>query len=294
MKDIGEAKKFLGLDIIRDRPNKTIYLSQRQYITDILQRFRMQDCNPVATPFDNNVKLHTDMTPANDKNKHIDYQAAVGALQYAATCTRPDIAFAVSVVSRFSSNPCKEHYEAVTRILKYIAGTINYRLKLCPTDMTITGYTDADWASGNQDNRKSTSGYSFHMGRALISWRSCKQPTVALSTMEAEYVALSEAAREALFLQNLFHCIGIQHNQPITIYCDNAPAIAVAKNPVDGKRLKHIDIKYNHVRDHVHRKHITVTQVESKFNTADIFTKGLPKSDHDRHVESLGLINLQT
>ena len=175
----------------------------------------------------------------------ISYQSIVGSLLYAAIATRPDIAQAVGVVSKFCANPTQSHFTAAKRILRYLKGTVSLGLsyKKC-ADGILTGYSDADWA-GDVDDRHSTSGNVFSLARGAVSWLSKKQATVALSTAEAEYVALSTATQEAIWLRRLLTDVGEPLEEPIVIHEDNQGAIAMAKNPVGHARTKHIDIRYH-------------------------------------------------
>ena len=202
MKDLGPLHHFLGVKIIQDSITGTIWIGQQSYTEKILQRFGMHNSKPVGTPVNPDIKLIAGENPDDVCNQQM-YQAVVGSLLYLSTKTRPDIAYAVGSVARFCANPTKEHWTAVKRILRYLNGTIKLGLLYREsTSVKIAGYTDADWA-GDVGDRKSTSGYMFLLGGAAISWKSNKQTCVALSTAEAEYVALSTAAQEAIWLQQL-------------------------------------------------------------------------------------------
>ena len=208
MKDLGVAKYILGMEIIRDRIHKKLWLSQSKYVNTILQRFNMQDCKPVNIPFSIGTKLSLDMCPKLDDDideiYKVPYASAVGILMYAMVCTRPDIAQAVGVLSRFMSNPGKEHLTFVKRVFRYLQGTFDYCLVYHGTNnidksLDIQGFVDADWA-GDLDSRRSTSGYVFTLFGGAVSWMSKRQPTVALSTTEAEYMAATHASKEAVWL----------------------------------------------------------------------------------------------
>jgi hypothetical protein len=167
------------------------------------------------------------------------YLQLVGSLIHLTT-TRPDISFAVSMVSRFMSNPKEIHWKAAKRILRYMRGTIGYGLIYRSTkDFRLIGYTNSDWA-GCMDDRKSTSGYSFSMGSAAVAWSTKKQPTVSLSTTKAEYKATTTC--EAVWLSRILEDLHEQQEQPIQLICDNQSAIQMTKNPVFHKKTKHIDI----------------------------------------------------
>jgi len=201
--------------------------------------------------------------------------------------TRPDIAFAVSIVSQHSSNPGPSHWTAVRRIFRYLAGTrtlgINYG-RGCSG-----GYTDADWGAG--EDRKSVGGYVFMINGAAVSWASKKQPSVALSSTEAEYMALTQGVKEALWLGELLKDLGaLAHANKIReIQCDNQGAIALTKNPEYHARTKHIDIQFHFIRHHVETEYIKPSHCPTNKMTADIFTKPVPRPQFTKHLLGLGL-----
>ncbi|KAJ3529254.1 hypothetical protein NM688_g7878 [Phlebia brevispora] len=206
LSDLGEIKTFVGLQILRDRKARRVTIHQQRYIHTVLERFHMLDSNPVSTPLDPNVPLTP--TPVDASSLEVPYSVAIGSLMYAAVATRPDIAFAVQSLSQFSSRPSQQHWTAVKHVLRYLKGTeglgITYGLT---ADAPLIGYSDADWGQALTD-RRSVSGFAFLFAGDAITWSSKKQPTVALSTMEAEYLALSHASREAIWLRSLFHGLG--------------------------------------------------------------------------------------
>ena len=204
------------------------------------------------------------------------YQAVVGSLLYLSTKTRPDIAFVVSSAARFCASPTNEHWTAVKRILRYLNGSRQLGLlyKANTLSEEIAGFSDADWA-GDVGDRKSTSGYVFLLGGAAVSWKSTKQTTVALSTAEAEYIALSTASQEAIWLQQLMSDLSKKTLQEMIIYEDNQSTICLAKNQSAHGRTKHIDIKYHFIRDLVEAGKIKLIYCATENMVADIFTKGL-------------------
>ena len=202
MKDLGLLHHFLGVKIIQDQLTGVTWIGQPSFTKKILQKYGMHDSKPVSSPVNPDIKLIAYENSDVVCNQHM-YQAVVGSLLYLSTQTRPDIAYAVSSVARYCANPTKDHWTAVKRILRYLKGTCNYGLlyrKDAPAE--LTGYSDADWA-GDVGDRKSTSGYIYLLGGAAISWKSSKQSCVALSTTEAEYITLSSASQEAIWLQQL-------------------------------------------------------------------------------------------
>jgi hypothetical protein len=292
MKDLGQAKYVLGIEIERQRSRREIYLSQQQYIENVLEKFRMSDCKPMSTPMESNIKL----TKASALSEHekqemaaVPYQSAVGSLMYAMTCTRPDIAYAVSSVSRYCSNYNSEHWTAVKRIMRYLRGTADYRLKLGGgTQVLLSGYCDADWA-GDLDERKSTTGYAFYIGDGVVSWNSKRQPTVALSTAEAEYMAAAQATKESLWLKQLLSELGFTHSEAVSIQSDNQGCIALTKNPAYHSRTKHIDIRHHFIRDTVESGEIELQYCATDEMVADVLTKALAREKHEKHTAALGL-----
>ena len=288
MKDLGDAKHILGMRITRDRSKRCIYLSQAEYISKVLMRFNMENAKPLSTPLPTYVNLSTRDCPTSDEDKKfmskVPYQSAVGSLMYAMIATRPDIAFAVGAVSRFMSNPGDKHWEAVKLILRYLCGTKNRCLCLGGGNVSIIGYTDSDYA-GCSDSRKSTSGYIFQFMGGAISWRSRLQKCTALSTTEAEYVAASEACKEAVWLSRLACDMGISKLVPI-LFCDSQSAIALAKNPVYHAKTKHIGVRYHFIRECIAAGYISLEKVVSQENAADALTKALPHEalEHCRHL----------
>lgn len=195
---------------------------------------------------------------------------------YLSSTTRPDIAFAVSNVAKFSANPTKEHWSAVKRILR--KGTPDYGLQFsADCSSTCIGFSDADWA-GDASDRKSASGYTFQLSGTAISWRSKKQPCLSLSTAEAEYVALSAAAQEALWLKQLLADLNVTQETPMIRNEDNQAAISMCKNPRFHGRAKHIDIKCHFIRDQANKGAIYAVYCPISDMLADMYTKGLPKA----------------
>ncbi|KAI9180476.1 hypothetical protein LWI28_005164 [Acer negundo] len=294
MKDLGEASFILGIQVIRDRKNRTIALSQASYIDKILSRFSMQDSKKGMLPFRHGIKLSKEQVPKNEHEEQfmsrVPYASAVGSLMYAMLCTRPDICFAVGIVSRFQSKPGPDHWTAVKHIFKYLKRTRDNMLVYSGGDLVPVGYTDSDFQS-DSDSRKSTSGAVFTIGGGAVIWRSIKQSCIADSTMEAEYVAACEAAKEAVWLRQFSIDLEVvpSANKQITIYCDNSGAVANSKEPRSHKRGKHIERKYHLLREIVQRGDVTITKIASAENLADPFTKALPQKSFDGHLENMGL-----
>ena len=211
MKDLGEAKQILGMKITRDKQNHLLRLSQEDYIDKVLKRFNMKDAKSVTLPLAKHFKLTKHLCLKIDKEKEymtkVTYTSTVGSLMYAMVCTRPDIAQAVGVVSRFMNNPGKGHWEAVKWILRYLRGTSHYSLCFGGSNSCLQGYVDSDMV-GDIDGGRSTSGYVFTIGGTTISWISKLQQVVALSTTEVEYVATINASKKLIWLKRLMEELG--------------------------------------------------------------------------------------
>ena len=250
----------------------------------------MQDAKSCKTPVNPGLKL----TKANEESTLVNqelYQSAVGKLLYLSTRTRPDIAYAVSTAAKFTAKPSEEHWKAVKHILRYIAGTINLGLQFTRGgSIDCTGFADADWA-GDIDDRKSTSGYLFKVGGGPVSWRSRKQNCVALSTAEAEYMSLTLAAQEAIWLNRLLAELQSQEEpaKPAILYEDNQSAICMTKNPQFHGRCKHIAIKYHFIRDEARKGTINVQYCRTDEMIADMLTKGLHAEQFIKLREMAGL-----
>jgi len=294
IKDMGEANYVLGVKIVRDRSRKFLSLSQQTYIKKVLERFRMQDSKPIDTPVEKGCALSLDQCPKTNEEKKqmssVPYAAAIGSLMYAMLCTRPDICYAVGLVSRYQSNPGPEHWKAVKRILRYLRGTTDLALCYHGGDLKLRGYSDADWAS-DRDERKSTSGYAFTLGGGVISWCSKKQTCIALSTMEAEYVACSAAVQEAVWLRRFLRRLGQwpHVDDAVLIYSDSTSAIAYAKDPKYHGKSKHIDIRHHYIRDMLAQGEVVLKHISTGSMVADPLTKPIARDVFLSHIVSMGL-----
>ncbi|KAJ3474116.1 hypothetical protein NLI96_g12644 [Meripilus lineatus] len=279
----------------RDRAKHSISLSQKHYVEDILERFHMSDCKPVGTPMEPGLRLSASQCPATDEDKQamasVPYINAVGALMYLAIATRPDISFAVSVLSRFNSNPGPDHWKAVKHLFRYLKGTMDYKLTYAPLSSAskerFEVYSDADHG-GNPDSGKSTSAYVVKMGTAAVSWSS-KLSIVALSTTEAEYVS---AVSEAIWIRQLLTELGYEPSGPTTLHMDNQSAIQVARNPEHHGRMKHLDLRFYWLRDAVENGTLSIDYEPTDSMAADILTKSLSKVKVEEACKQLGLESL--
>ena len=291
MKDLGEAKKILGIQIKRVRSEGKIFLSQEDYLKKVLKRFNMENCKSVSTPLAPHFKLSKQSSPstmeeAREMSK-VPYSSAVGSLMYAMICTRPDIAYAVGVVSRFMSCPGRDHWNAVKWILRYLEGTKSLCLCYAQQQEALQGFADADMA-GDLDGRRSTSGYVFMLNGGLISWVSKLQKIVALSTTEAEYIACTEACKELVWLQGFLRELGFD-SQGI-LYSDSQSAIHLGKNAAFHSRTKHIDVRYHFIRSLIESKDVILEKISTKDNIADMLTKVVTPSKHWFCVEAMSLV----
>lgn len=291
MKDIGNAEYVLGIKITRDREKGKIWLDQKLYIENLLEKYNMTECNPVSTPTDPNQKLlKNDSKVISEDMANVPYQQAVGSLLYAAQVTRPDIAYAVNYCSRFSRNPDKSHWTAVKRIMRYLKGTLDFKIEFNRHEnSTICGFTDSDWA-GDLNDRRSTCGYIFTMCGGPISWNSKKQQTVALSTTEAEYMGVTHAAQEGMWLKKLNNQL-FKDKNAINIKCDNKSAINLCSNKAYHPRTKHIDIKHYFIQEKVNDGIIKLEYISTKQMLADFLTKGLT---FEKHRSCLGGLNIHS
>jgi len=291
---LGDASHFLGIRILRDRLQQNLTLDQLEFTDLILDQFAgtsLKETNNPVTPNTNYISSDEECNP--DKRKF--YQRVIGSIMYLMLGTRPDLAFAVGLFGRFCSNPSKAHMDGLGHLLGYIKATrgcyIKYGTPSSGVDLVPTGYTDSDFA-GDLEKRKSTSGYVFFLSGAAFSWRSRLQDTVASSTMEAEYIALHHASQNAVWIRNFFDQPGFGLTAPLTIYCDNQPAINVAQGEVPHKKAKHFEVKLHAVRDHLQRRLTEVEYVPSEDNQADIFTKPLTKNSFRNSAIGLGICSL--
>ncbi|KAL2228761.1 UNVERIFIED_CONTAM: Retrovirus-related Pol polyprotein from transposon TNT 1-94 [Sesamum indicum] len=272
MKDLGEARQILGMKITRDKGTGKLWLSQSDYIEKVLCRFKMENAKPVRMPLGNQFKLSNSDSPQIDseraKMRVTPYASAIGSLMYAMICTRSDIAHAVAVVSRFMSNPGVMHWEAVKWILRYLRGAKDRALVFGKGKLTLFGFVDADFAGSDYDKRRSTTGYVFTYGGTAVSWVSKLQKVVTLSTTEAEYVAVTKAAKELIWLQHFLGELG-KPQADVILHSDSQSTIHLAKYPALHSRTKHIEIKYHFIRQLLEKKALQLEKIQGEKNPAD-------------------------
>ena len=293
MTDLGPVSWLLGIEIKRNREERTISLSQQSYISSILQRFNFADAKPLAMPMDPNVQLSKEQCPVSVKEiaamKHVPYREAVGSLMWAAIGTRPDIAYSVGTLSKFLDNPGSTHWDAAKRVFRYLLGTKDWRLTYGIGKKGLEGFSDADGMS--EEYRRAISGYAFILDGGAISWSSKKQELVTLSTTEAEYVAMTYAAKEAAWLRQLISELFRPLEYPITLHGDNQSAIALAHSDIGQfhARTKHIDIRYHFIRYVIANGTIRLVYCPTNDMVADTLTKALPSAKAKHFASALGL-----
>ncbi|CAK9833205.1 Copia protein [Anthophora retusa] len=254
MTDLSDIKFFLGIKV--DCENDKITLDQTAYINTVLKNFNTYECNPVSTPLPS--KLDYVALNSNDKCE-APCRNFIGCLMYIMICTRPDLSIAVNILSRYTNKKNKELWQYLKRVLRYLKGSSKIKLSYVRGNYNdiISGYVDSDWGGHDENDRKSTTGYSFQLfERCTICWSTKRQASVAASSTEAEYMALFEAVREALWLKSLASSINLDISKPIIIYEDNNGCISIANNPSNHKKSKHI--------------------VAAQSQVADVLTKPLP------------------
>lgn len=284
MTDLGKMKYFLGVKVIQDELG--IFICQKKYAMDTLKKFGMESCNPVKNP----------IVPGNKLTKEGDgpmvdsaaFKQLVGSLRYL-TATRPDLIYSVNLVSRYMENPTERHMLAAKRILRYVQGTIGFGIQYRHGgEERLVGYVDSDYA-GDENDRKSTSGYAFMLGNGAISWASKKQPIVTLSTTEAEFVAAANGACQAVWLRNVLAEVGFDQGNGTVLWCDNSSTIKLSKNPVLHGRSKHIHVRYHFLRELVNEEVIDLEYCSTHEQLADVMTKPVKLDVFKKQRSSLGV-----
>ncbi|GMI70425.1 cysteine-rich RLK (RECEPTOR-like protein kinase) 8 [Hibiscus trionum] len=298
MKDLGELKYFLGLEVLRSKEG--ILVNQRKYALELIESTGLSGARPVASPLEQNIKLtstefdrgvrHDNMNCTEDsevEDKTV-FQRLIGRLIYL-THTRPDITFAVHHLSQFMQSPKKTHFEAALRIVRYVKNSPGQGVFLkARNDGKITAYCDSDWASC-PISRRSVTGYCIKIGESLISWKSKKQTTVARSSAEAEYRSMAMTTSEIVWLKGLLKDLGNESEEPVTVFCDSKAALQIAANSVFHERTKHIEIDCHFVREKIQKGIIRTDYIPSAEQLADIMTKALGVQQHKYLMNKLGI-----
>nr|GEV33944.1 ribonuclease H-like domain-containing protein [Tanacetum cinerariifolium]GEV34221.1 ribonuclease H-like domain-containing protein [Tanacetum cinerariifolium] len=253
------------------RSKSGLFLSQSKFAEEILERAHMQHCNPCKTHVDTESKLGSDGDPVSDLTL---YRSLAGVLQYL-TFTRPDISYAVQQICLYMHDPRDPHFTALKRILRYVRETLDHGLQLHVSSTSqLTAFTDADW-DGFLVTPRSTSGYCVFLGDNPLSWSAKRQVTLSRSSAEAEHRGVADVVAETAWIQNLLLELHASLTTATLVYCDNVSAVYLSTNPVQHQRTKHIEIYIHFVRDYVASGQVRVLHVPSRFQYADIFTKGL-------------------
>jgi hypothetical protein len=286
VKDLGPLRYFLGIEVARS--SRGIFLSQRKYVLDLLSDTGMLGCKPADSPFEANHKLLGGVGTEVDKER---YQRLVGRLIYLAH-TRPDIAYAVGMVSQYMHDPREPHMDAVYRILRYLKATPGKGVLYEPHGhLDVQGYSDCDWA-GSLDDRRSTSGYCTFVGGNLVTWRSKKQAVVARSSAEAEYRAMALGVSELMWTRSVLAELGFPPTGPMKLLCDNKAAICIAHDPVQHDRTKHIEIDRHFIKEKISSGLRCTPYVKTGDQLADVLTKGLSSKVFILIISKLGMIDI--
>ncbi len=287
MKDNEELKGFLGIRV--ERNEKEMKIDQENYIKNILKRYKMEECKPVDSPMIKEEKKNKEEEEKEERFEEITtYQSAIGSLIYLATATRPDISYSVNQAAQAMKEPKQSDWVKVKRIMRYLQRTKEMKIVYKKSNENeVIGYSDASYGEDRKD-RKSTSGYLFIKAQAPISWKSKKQPIVSQSSMEAEYIALTSATKEALWISKLEKEIEGKEKM-IRIYEDNQSAIKTANDEIHNERSKHIDVRYHFIRERIKRNEIEVKYKKSEDMLADILTKGLDRRKIEKLTRDMGL-----
>ena len=293
MVDFGEAGSILGIQITRNLEEGWLELDQRRYISVVLDRFGMSDCKGVVTPLEPNVKYSKKQeatTEVEVKTMEVTpYREAIGSLMYLMVSTRPDLGSSIQVFSKYMQNPGPEHWLGVKRVFKYLKQTMGLCLRYEREGKSeVRGYCDSDYA-GDLDTMRSTGGYVFLLSGGAISWSSKRQPTVALSSTEAEYMAATSASKEGLWLKRFVSELGWEQKK-VEILCDNQSALKLMKNPTYHARTKHISVQYHFVRELIEAGELEFRFVGTNLQVADFLTKGLAREKLEFFRRSVGLV----
>jgi hypothetical protein len=289
MKDLGLVEYFLGMKFTKTKHG--YHINQAKYIGEILDVFGMTDCNPAKVPMIGKWDLENNDSESVDETL---YCSMIGKLLYAANYIRPDISYAVSLLSRYLNGPKMIHLKAAKHVMRYLKGNSQLGIEFIrQAKFTINAYCDADWAGDKQD-RKSTTGYVVIASGGAICWKSKKQSVVSLSTTEAEYMAVGEVTKEILWVNNMISELHLKPSLPVKIYEDNNGCLNMSKNPVHHSRTKHIDIRHHFLRDHDQRGDIILQPIRSNDMIADMLTKNLGNIQFRKLVKDMGLTELTT
>ncbi|CAI5962277.1 unnamed protein product [Closterium sp. NIES-65] len=289
--DLGELRSYLGLQITRDRARRTITLTQSHMVQQVLQRFGFTYSSPQATPLSTRHSLSA--LPSDESVESSGpYPELVGCLMYLMTCTRPDLAYPLSILARYVApgRHQPEHMAAAKRVLRYLCSTSGMGLVLGGrSPVVLTGHADASWVD-DQATQRSSQGYTFSLGSGSVSWRATRSSSVLSSSCEAEIYAGAMAAQELRWLTYLLSDLGEPPRSPPVLYVDNKAMLALCREQRLEHRTKHIALRYFLARELQQRGQLRLAYVASEASTADVFTKALAPCDHQRFCTQLGLV----
>ena len=276
---------FVGLEIQRCRQTKTISIGQSAYISRLVERFNMTDSKPAVTPGNVSIKLAKDLPAATSD---FPYREAVGSLRFAMTCTRPDIAYEVSVVAKFVEQPAEAHIQAVKRIIRYLKGTSNWRIRYAGRNLTLESFCDAGFAADIADPR-SQAGRIHTLNGGAVSWSSQLMKLVAHSTTEAEFMALDEAGKDIAWLRQLHEDVNCRQDAATCLWSDNQAAIKLVENAEYHPRTRHIAVRFYYIRQQQDSGILKVDYTPTDCQPADMLTKSLnePGLDQCRQMVQL-------
>ena len=267
---------YIGIEIERDRENKTIKIHQKGYLRKVLEKFSMLECNPVSSPclVDQQFRRNVDEKGKQLEPYNVPYRQLIGSLMFAAVTTRPDLAYVVNQLSQFLESPSKAHWQCAKRVLRYIKGTIDKGITYSVGDRVnrLIAYSDASWAS-EPESRKSVTGVVLLLNGGIVGWKSKKQTVVTDSTTYAEYVAAHSCSRDVVWLRRLLEDLNFTQSSPTCLFLDNAAAELLITNPVFHERSKHVDVKFHYVREVFERGEIAIQHVSTRDQLADFLTK---------------------
>jgi len=291
VEDFGEVDYYLGINITRDKTSGEYFMSQKTYIEELVKKFKIRPNSYIDTPLPFQFKYDDDelnnLSPEESEYvQKFPIRQIIGAINYIAICTRPDISFAISLLARYQDKANLTVCQAIIHLLKFLWNTKGYNIKFSGSHITMVSYSDSDWA-GDSDSRKSTTGYVLFIGNSPVNWQSKLQPLVTMSSTEAEYVAISTTAQENLCIKFLLREWGYSMIMPTTIYGDNQSSIQLVINHAQHKRTRHIDIKFHYVRDLETKGEIVISKVPTESMIADLLTKNTSKKVYHTLIQSL-------
>jgi len=292
IKDIGEAKLILGMKISWSK-NGDVVISQRAYAERLLKRFNIHSCSPLTTPLPYGLSLSMEDCSANtseiEEMRKVPYCEALGSLMWMQVTTRPDLSYPVNLLAHFVHNLGKAYWNALKHVLGYIKRTLDYAIRY-RTGATLdpVEYVDSDFA-GCKNIRRSTEGNIFVVAGGPVSWKTKRQDTVVLLTVEAKFMAFSQAITQALWLLKYFEEIGLPVTRPVTIHADNNRAIALSTNDENHWHTKHINVHHHFVKEHAEANEVNFKYIPSALNMADFLTKPLPRDAIQKTIVALDL-----